>query len=388
MNHDQTTSSPGVIWVTGYPCSGKTTVARRVHYALQAQGIHTVHLDGDDLRSIFAGRWGYDHADRIELARVYFRLCSHLASQGLTVVISAVAMYDEVRDWVKSNLPRSLEVYLNVPTDERRRRDQQVGKHLYQDNNNTTKYDEPTHPDLEIANYGSKTPDDAADEILDVYLNSDTQHTREDRLLEHWRSYYTIDGGVLEPSPFALYVTSQMKRPLRLLEVGCGNGRDAAFFARQGHDVIACDISEEAIALCHERHGHLPITFVQGRLADLTYHLHGPFDAIYTRFCFHAIPEQEELDILDTASQLARVGSNLFVECRSINDPLARKGEVLSPNERIYGHYRRFLRPYALSDRIEAAGFSVTELVESNGFAPFGEEDPLIIRLVAQRSGF
>ena len=69
-----------VVWITGYSSAGKTTVGRLVEAELRRRNHSTVLLDGDDLRSIFSGRWGYDRADRVELARVYFRLCSHLAS--------------------------------------------------------------------------------------------------------------------------------------------------------------------------------------------------------------------------------------------------------------------------------------------------------------------
>src|SRR5688572_26059917 len=83
-----------VVWITGYSASGKTTVGRRVELMLRERETSAVFLDGDDLRSILSHKWGYTREDRVGLARVYFRLCSLLASQGIMVVISAVAMYD------------------------------------------------------------------------------------------------------------------------------------------------------------------------------------------------------------------------------------------------------------------------------------------------------
>src|SRR5690349_19296873 len=67
----------GLIWITGYSGAGKTTIGRKVEARLRAEGTPTVFLDGDDLRAIFAGRWGYDRQARVELAHIYFRLCSH-----------------------------------------------------------------------------------------------------------------------------------------------------------------------------------------------------------------------------------------------------------------------------------------------------------------------
>ncbi|MFB3891238.1 MAG: class I SAM-dependent methyltransferase [Phycisphaerae bacterium] len=36
-------------------------------------------------------------------------------------------------------------------------------------------------------------------------------------------------------------------RPLRLLDIGCGEGRNAVFFARNGYDVTAFDLSPAGV---------------------------------------------------------------------------------------------------------------------------------------------
>ena len=149
---DNLKESKGVIWISGYSSSGKTTVGRKVEYKLRNSGLRTVFLDGDDLRSIFANRWGFGRDDRIELAKIYFRFCSHLAAQGFTIVISAVAMYDEVRQWLHDNVPASVEVYLDVPESVRRRRDA-LTKGVYAKNPfGKDLYDEARSPDLVVRN--------------------------------------------------------------------------------------------------------------------------------------------------------------------------------------------------------------------------------------------
>src|SRR5436190_11173825 len=74
----------GVIWITGYSSAGKTTIGRVVASELQRSGSPSIFLDGDDLRGILGGR-GYSDDERRELARVYLRLCSHIASQDVVV---------------------------------------------------------------------------------------------------------------------------------------------------------------------------------------------------------------------------------------------------------------------------------------------------------------
>ena len=56
----------GLIWITGFSASGKTTVARKVEYGLKQKGYNVIALDGDELRNIFSDRWGYDRKSREE----------------------------------------------------------------------------------------------------------------------------------------------------------------------------------------------------------------------------------------------------------------------------------------------------------------------------------
>src|SRR5690606_3670554 len=93
------------------------------------------------------------------------------------------------------------------------------------------------------------------------------------------------------------------------------------------------------------------------------------YDSIYSRFCLHAMTEKEELEVLEQSYSLLQEKGNIYIECRSINDPLSRMGDVLSPTERFYGHYRRFIRRHDLEERLVNIGFEVITSVESNGLA-------------------
>jgi bifunctional enzyme CysN/CysC len=382
----QTAVTSGVIWITGYSGAGKTTVARKVQHRLRDEGLQVVVLDGDDLRAIFGNRWNYDRDQRAELARVYFRLCSHLSSQGLTVIISAVAMFDEVRTWVRGNIQGAMQVYLRVPEDERRRRDRAT-KQVYDVLGPMAAiYDEPTDADLILDNFGDTGPDDAATIIVDRYLKTAVTSLADLGRAAYWHGFYSTTTGVLEPSNFAQSIADRMAQGSRLLEVGCGNGRDAVFFGLRGCDVTAIDVSASAIALCRTAHDGAPVEFIHGALPELVARIKPGLHAVYSRFCLHAMTRAEEHAMLQGAAQLLKPGGMLFVECRSINDPLARQGEVISPTERIHGHYRRFIVLDELVDSVEAAGFGVRERIESRGLAPFGDEDPVVIRLVAQKT--
>lgn len=374
--------APAVIWISGYSASGKTTVGRRVEAMLRDDGVPAILLDGDDLRSIFAGRWGYSREERVELARVYFRLCSHLAAQGLTVVISAVAMYDDVRRWLKENVSAAVEVFLDVPESERVERDRATKGIYEQIGPQNAMYDEPRAPDLVVRNHGHVTAEAAAREIVDHVQGGGFARTADHGRTNHWRAFYARSKAPDEPSNFALSVAGDLHSAVDILEVGCGNGRDASFFAAEGLRVLALDASESAIESARRTHSRDGLSFFAGRIADLAVDA-GSFDAVYSRFCLHAMTPDEEDEFLFHALGRLRPDGNLFVECRSINDPLARKGEVISKTERILGHYRRFIVPEELRAKLDALGFRIEAFEESAGLAKFGDDDPVVIRLRA-----
>lgn len=382
MAFSQTAAPAPVVWISGFSASGKTTVGRHVEATLRQRGAPVIFLDGDDLRSIFAGRWGYSPDERTDLARVYFRLCSHLSSQGFTVVICAVAMYEDARRWLRENVPAALEVFLDVPEDERQRRDGATKKIYAQLQGDEPGYDLPEAPDVVVRNHGNVTPEEAAAQIVRALDDRPSERRADHGRSGHWEAFYANPQAPVEPSSFARAVSAVLDQPVRLLEIGCGNGRDAAFFAGEGHDVVAVDRSAVAIDTARATHGAERLEFRAGEISELNED-DGAFGAIYSRFCLHAMTPPEEDEFLRHARRLLPPAGRLLIECRSINDPLARKGEVISKTERLHGHYRRFIVAGELRAKLDALGFAIVEFTETAGVAKLGDDDPVVLRVVA-----
>ena len=327
---------------------------------------------------------GYDRSKRIELANIYFRLCNHLLSQGYVVVISAVAMFEDVALWIRENIKNSMQVYLDVPGDVRRHRDALTKGIFLQKNLNDEDYDIPANPDLVLANYGEMDSNQAASRILEKFIGRVGKELDYNRS-SYWDKYYKKQAAPTIPSSFATYVESRMQKNQKILEIGCGNGRDAIFFEEKGHQVTAIDRSKGAIELCKKLYAEKPIEFIAGLLFDIDLVPKVNYNVIYSRFVFHAMPLQEELETIQRSFELLKLGGCIYIECRSVNDPLFRKGKLLSKTERVDGHYRRFILLDELHDRLLSCGFKVLETIESNGLAVYGDEDPVVIRICAQK---
>lgn len=111
-----------VIWFTGLSGSGKSTIARRVVEALEAEGRRVEYLDGDAIREVFPGT-GFSREERdAHIRRVGF-LASRLERHGVTVVASLVSPYRASRDFVRGICRRFVEVYVATPLAECERRD-------------------------------------------------------------------------------------------------------------------------------------------------------------------------------------------------------------------------------------------------------------------------
>lgn len=376
--------SHGVIWITGYSGAGKTTVSRKVESELKKLNYKTIYLDGDDLRSIFGNFWKFDRNSRIELGYIYFRLCSHLSSQGYVVIISAVALFDELLTWLKENIPNAVQIYLYAPKDERRDRDAKTKKLFLNKNMNDDSYDEPNNADLTIDNYGDNDINYSAKKIVNFFINRIITEAARGRS-SHWDNFYNKNIVQIEPSSFCSFVVPQLNKNDKLLEIGCGNGRDAIYFSINGINVTAIDRSKIAISECKKNYTDIPINFFTGLLGDVKEINNDSFNVIYSRFVLHAMPENEEIEMLTKSFDLLQKKGHIYIECRSIKDPLAREGEIISPTERIHGHYRRFIIVDELVERLENIGFSIIDIVEDDNLAIYKDDNPVVIRVKAEK---
>jgi bifunctional enzyme CysN/CysC len=86
-----------VVWLTGLPASGKSTLARALERRLFGRGGSPIMLDGDTLRAGLNSDLGFSTQDRSENIRRLAEVATHLARNGHIAIVAAVSPSEEDR---------------------------------------------------------------------------------------------------------------------------------------------------------------------------------------------------------------------------------------------------------------------------------------------------
>jgi len=119
-----------VVWFTGLPASGKSTLAEKVRVRLRDAGVPVCMLDGDVVRTCLVPPLGYTARARDAFYETLARLAAMVARQGMVVLVPATAYRRAYRDAARGLAPAFAEVFVRASVKECAARDE---KGLYQD---------------------------------------------------------------------------------------------------------------------------------------------------------------------------------------------------------------------------------------------------------------
>jgi len=166
-----------VVWLTGLPASGKTTLARVLGRRLREMGWRVEVLDGDEVRRWLSPEAGFSREDRERHLRRVAHVSKLLARNGVAVVASFVSPYRsvrrEVREIVEAEGLKFVEVYVRCSLETAMKRDP---KGLYRravrgELKNMTgvqdAYEEPESPEV-VVDSETMTPEQEAEVVLET----------------------------------------------------------------------------------------------------------------------------------------------------------------------------------------------------------------------------
>lgn len=109
-----------VVWLTGLPGSGKTTLAGAIRERLATR---VCVLDGDEVRDALVPRPGHDAPARDDFYASLANLAALIARQGLVVLVPATANLARYRERARAAAPAFVEVHVATPASECAARD-------------------------------------------------------------------------------------------------------------------------------------------------------------------------------------------------------------------------------------------------------------------------
>jgi ubiquinone/menaquinone biosynthesis C-methylase UbiE len=204
----------------------------------------------------------------------------------------------------------------------------------------------------------------------------------------YWESIYSKQSEGEMPSLFAKYVAENLKiEGKSLIELGCGNGRDAIFFANANSNVTAIDQCDNIIELLDHR--FQKVSNLQFKCLDFTnLDNNSKYDIVYSRFTLHSISKEQERKVLQWAYLNLNPNGKFCIEVRGQKNEIFQVGVPVDGDPDAFilnDHYRRFIHFESFCKELESIGFLVDYAKEQKGFAPYNGTDETYIRIITSK---
>lgn len=201
----------------------------------------------------------------------------------------------------------------------------------------------------------------------------------------YWEEFYAQQNAEYEPSLFAQFVAAKIKANSKIIELGCGNGRDSVYFASKNFIIKAVDQCEGQIEFMKEKYFNIRnIDFLTADFTTLSDE--SRFDVVYSRFTLHSISKEQEDNVCAWAYNNLNNNGFFCIEVRGQKNEIYRKGYKVDGEEDAYiynDHYRRFLNFDTFCNKLKNIGFILDYAEEKKGFAPFKGTDETYMRVIA-----
>ena len=114
-----------IIWFTGLPSSGKSTIASAVEHQLFARGVRTYLLDGDTVRHGLNRDLGFSPEDRTENIRRIGEVAKLFVDAGMITLVACISPYRQDREQARKIIEPGefIEVYVQCPVEVCEQRD-------------------------------------------------------------------------------------------------------------------------------------------------------------------------------------------------------------------------------------------------------------------------
>ncbi len=153
-----------------------------------------------------------------------------------------------------------------------------------------------------------------------------------------------------KPSPFAekAFKLIKLKDMHDILDLGCGKGGNSLFFASNGLNVTAMDISDEALKTVQALR-HPKIRTVRADVSKADFETES-YDAVFACLSLHYFGDAVTRMIVDKVRRSLRAGGMFFIRCKSVKDKAYGVGEKVGEDMYFDGWTRHFFTPEYMTE--------------------------------------
>jgi len=210
--------------------------------------------------------------------------------------------------------------------------------------------------------------------------------------LDNYWNYFYKNKIKDKPSTFSKFIKKKFlnKKKGRLIDLGCGDGRDTFYLWGPNIEALGIDKSKVIVKKNNElvkinRSKKLyfkSISAVSPNLLKL-----GKFEYIYSRFFLHTINEKLQKKLFSNIlNKITKINSLCFFEFRTIKDEMYNLGFKKSKYERVTDHYRNFIdvKKFVKLHYI-IKNFKIIYFIEKKNLSVYKNDNPVLCRLILKK---
>jgi SAM-dependent methyltransferase len=145
----------------------------------------------------------------------------------------------------------------------------------------------------------------------------------------------------------------KMAKPIHILDIGCGVGKDVEYFAKLGHSILGLDVCShrgwKEIQSVYDKSNFLCVDFLQADLSE-------QFNLIYNSGCFHHQHPSNYLKYLKKISSLLKVDSNFVMST------FKSSGKFINVDSK--GRLHKYFDDVELEELLNKAGFVINNQID------------------------
>lgn len=205
---------------------------------------------------------------------------------------------------------------------------------------------------------------------------------------EYWDKFYKDHASrddISECSTFASFCCDKFfnQKPKTIVDLGCGNARDAKHFARK-HIVYGLDQSIDKKVINSNKSPLLKL--LEQDFVHDKYDFCEKVDVFYSRFTIHSITEADQKELLPKVYNTLAPGGLFCIEVRTTKDPKFGVGKHVCDTTYFNdGHTRRFIDSQEFLNEVLGLGFKLNYFNEQDNLSIYKDDNPVLMRIILEK---